>query len=375
MKFSTQASFFIFAACTALMMFSLTAEAVRVKDLARVEGVRANMLTGYGIVVGLAGSGDSPRSLATQQSVVNALLDFGISLDHNDMSTRNVAAVVLTAELPPFASAGSRIDVVVSSLGDARSLVGGTLLLAPLRAANGQIFALSQGQISVGGFKFDLNGNLVQKNHPTVGTIPNGAIIEVEPGVNLMTEDRQVRLVLHESDFTTTNRLVDSINDAFGSRLAKPVHAGRVRIAVPSDYDEIVRFIADLESIEVTPDRSARVVVNERTGTVVSGGNVQIGAVTISHGNIKLSISTDYRVSQPRYVTSIRSPGIATAIVPDTDIAVEEDVAEAVDLAGDATVADLVTALRQIRTSTRDVIIILQAIKAAGALHAELIIQ
>lgn len=363
------------AAAVALLSAASIAEAVRLKNLARIDGVRTNLLTGYGIVVGLAGSGDSPRSLATRQSIINTLESFGLSVDERDISTRNAAAVIVTAELPPFAEPGNRIDAVVSSLGDARSLLGGTLLLAPLQAANGDVYALAQGQITVGGFQFDLNGNLVQKNHPTVGLVSGGAQVEKEVPVSLLDDERYIKVVLNQSDFTTANRLVDSVNNAFDSNIAFAEHAGRVRIEVPGDQRNLVRFISEIENLEVQPDMSARVVINERTGTIVAGGNVTVSPVVIAHANIRLTISTDFEVSQPSFVTTVRSSGISSVVVPDTEIEVDEPLAAAVDLPNDTTIADLVTALRQIKTSTRDVITILQGIKAAGALHAELVIQ
>ena len=350
------------------------AEGVRLKNIARIEGVRTNSLTGYGLVIGLSGTGDTSRSKATQQSVVNALLEFGVSVQPGDVSTRNAAAVIVTAELPAFAQAGDKIDVVVSSLGDARSLVGGTLLLAPLRAANGGVYALAQGQVSIGGFKFDLNGNVVQKNHPTTGIISNGAAVEREVAVQLTTAARELNIILNDSDFTTASRVVKALNKKLGDRRARAVHAGRISVAMP-EGDDLVTLLASIENTRIRPDIPARIVINERTGTVVSGGSVKVESVTISHGNIKLTVATDFVVSQPSFVTAVRTRGISSIVVPDTEIDVEEDVATAVDLPDNTTIADLVTALRQIKTSTRDIIVILQAIKAAGALHAELVVQ
>ncbi|MDA9368093.1 flagellar basal body P-ring protein FlgI [Flavobacteriaceae bacterium] len=368
---------FVFASVCAGLAQSASAT-TRLKDIARIEGARSNDIVGYGIVVGLAGSGDSPRSKATMQSVTNALLQFGINIPADDVNTRNVAAVIITATLPPFSQPGDQIDVNVSSLGDARSLVGGTLLMAPLRAVNDKVYALAQGQVSVGGFQFDFNGNLVQKNHPTVGMIPGGASVERGTIDDLVSEDDTVNVLLNEPDFTTASRLKTALSEKLGENSVTAIHAGKVSVAIDRGTTDIVQLIMEIENVEITPDQVARVVINERTGTVISGGNVEIGEVTISHGEIRVIISTDYQVSQPNlgnFNVGGTAPGVRTVVVPDTEIDVSEQVAEAVDLPSGTSISDLVTALRQIKTSTRDVITILQGIKRAGALHAQLIIQ
>ncbi|WLQ15700.1 flagellar basal body P-ring protein FlgI [Hahella aquimaris] len=351
-----------------------SASSVRLKELARIEGVRENSLFGYGLVVGLAGTGDTHRSKATLQSIANTLQQFGISLNSDEIASRNVAAVTLTAKLPPFANSGDMIDVNVSSMGDARSLVGGTLLLAPLKAVNGKIYAVAQGQVSVGGFSYDLNGNVVQKNHPTVGVIPSGASVERGLSTDLVGEDGYINVILNQPDFTTASRIKNAINKTLGSGKARAVHAGKVSVLAPVGEYDLVDYLTRIENAVIEPDRVATVVVNERTGTVVAGGDVTIDNVTISHGNIKVVISTDYQVSQPIFVRET-GRGVSTVVTPDTSIDVEESVAEPVRLSSGASIADLVTALRQIKTSTRDVITILQLIKTAGALHAQLVIQ
>ncbi len=350
----------------------------RLKEIARIEGARTNDIVGYGIVVGLAGTGDSPRSKATMQSVTNALTQFGVRVPADDVNSRNVAAVIITATLPPFSQPGDQIDANVSSLGDARSLVGGTLLMAPLRAANDRVYALAQGQISVGGFQFDFNGNLVQKNHPTVGMIPNGATIELGTVDELVSDAGTINLILDNPDFTTASRIKNALNELLGPQRAMAVHAGKIVVTPPEGEYDLVDLITSIENVELTPDQVARVVINERTGTVISGGNVSINDVTISHGAIRVVISTDYYVSQPNLGLlnyGGAGPGIRSVVVPDTEIDVQEDLAESIDLPSGTSISDLVTALRQIRTSTRDVITILQGIKRAGALHAQLIIQ
>lgn len=362
----------LLVALAALFFANGAIASVRLKDIARVEGVRSNPLVGYGIVVGLSGSGDSGRSRATVQSIGNALLQFGVRVDERDINSRNVAAVMVTAEMPPFSSAGDRLDINVSSLGDARSLVGGTLVLTPLKGANDRIYALAQGQVSVGGFQYDLNGNMVQKNHTTVGRIPDGATVEVGTGSSMMTANA-VDLVLLQPDFTTADRIVRRLSTVSGVRRVTALHPGKIKVEFDAS-ENWVSVVGRLENITVDPDTQSIVVVNERTGTVVSGGNVRIDNVTVSHGELKVVISTDYNVSQPNFIGRA-SVGVQSIVVPDTEITVEEPSAQAVAMKNGSTVAELITALRQIKVSTRDVIVILQAIKAAGALNAKLIIQ
>jgi flagellar P-ring protein FlgI len=369
---------FIAACLPLVLMVNQGHASTRLKDLARIEGARSNDLVGYGLVVGLAGTGDSPRSKATMQSVTNALLQFGVNVPSEDVNTRNVAAVVLTATLPPFSQPGDGIDVNVSSMGDARSLVGGTLLMAPMRAVNNVIYALAQGQISVGGFQFDYNGNVVQKNHPTVGMIPSGGSVERSTIDNLVSEQGTVNVLLSDPDFTTASRIKSAVNERLGTNQATALNAGKVVISLPEYGVDLVDFITMIENIELVPDRVARVVINERTGTVVSGGDVRISDVTISHGDIRLTISTSFQASQPRGV-NVAIGGIVsggrTLLVPNTEIEVQETVATAIELPVGTSISELVGSLRQVKTSTRDVITILQGIKRAGALHAQLIIQ
>lgn len=370
-------------ATTLVMMLSLMTAlnsygAIRLKELARIEGARDNDIVGYGIVVGLAGTGDSARSKATMQSITNTLAGFGINVLPEDVNSRNVASVIVTAKLPAFSQPGDSIDVSVSSLGDSRSLVGGTLLMTPLKAVNNKIYALAQGQVSVGGFKFDFNGNVVQKNHPTVGIIPSGASVERSTAAEMVSADGKINVILHSPDFTTANRVKQALNAHYGEPRAAALHAGKIAIAVPQGSYDLVDMITIIENIELTPDQVAKVVINERTGTVVSGGNVRIDDVTISHGELKVIIATEFSVSQPDFGSFNRigaSPGVRSIVVPNTTIDVTETVAAAVDLPAGTSISDLVTALRQIKTSTRDVITILQGIKTAGALHAQLIIQ
>ena len=357
---------------TTLCLLALSVGATtRLKDIARIDGVRENALVGYGLVVGLAGTGDSPRNRATMQSIANALENFGVVVSDQDISGRNVAAVAIYATLPAFASKGDVVDIGVSSMGDARSLAGGTLIVTPLRAPDGNIYALAQGAISVGGFSYDLNGNLVQKNHPTVGRVPGGAIIEKEASGQVV-RDGSITIILNSPDFTTAARMRNAINQEFSDDIAKAESPARINVSMLG-FDA-VEFISRLEAVRVEPDLGARVVINERTGTVVSGGNVRIGDVTISYGDLRVSISTQFNVSQPVLVRQT-GPNVSTVVTPNTNIEVVENEARSVSLSSGATIADLMVALRAINISTRDVISILQAIKTAGSLHADLVIQ
>jgi len=354
--------------------WSVRAVEFQLKDIARFEGVRDNALVGYGLVVGLKNSGDTRKNQATVQSIANTLTSFGVFIDQDEINSRNVAAVMLTATLPAFSSAGNKIDVVVSSLGDAKSLQGGTLVLTPLKAANQKIYALAQGPVSVGGYQFDSFNNLEQKNHTTVGQIPDGATIERGTQDDLINPDGRLHILLKEADFATAARVENALNAMYPESQAKAINASRIAIKVP-EKRALVGYIADVEQVSVDMALPNRVVINERTGTVVSGAAAIISPVTISHGSLRLSIRTDYQVSQPALVFTRNSEGVTTAVTPDTEIEVKESQAQALQLPGNSTVNDLVEALGKIKASSRDVITILQSIKRAGALHAELIIQ
>ncbi len=345
---------------------------VRLKDLARVEGERSFALVGYGIVVGLEGSGDSPRNQATLQSLSNTLRSFGLTVDKSQISSRNAAAVMVTAEVPAFTEEGDRVDILVSSLGDARSLSGGTLLLTPLYGPDEKLYALGQGTVIVGGYKVEAFDDLSQKNHTTAGTVSQGAIIERASPINSELSD-EIKIILHERDYTTAERVVQSIKAQLGVEWVDAVHPGKIRIIVPSNISAM-KFMAQLEHVRVNPDVDARVVVNERTGTIVAGGNVLIGEVSISHGNLRIEIDTSYQVSQPQLL-SRPSSSIQSVVVAEPDIKIKEDYNRSVRVSAGTSVADLVQSLQKINLSTRDIITILQSIKAAGALHAQLVIQ
>ncbi|MTW05960.1 flagellar basal body P-ring protein FlgI [Duganella ginsengisoli] len=351
------------------------ADPVRLKEIGKFAGWRDNALVGYGLVTGLAGTGDSAANKATRQSIANVLAQFDVAAGPDDIASRNAAAVMVTARLPAVARPGDTLDVTVTSIGDARSLAGGALLLAPLKGPNGKVYALAQGALFVGGYKYDMNGNVAQKNHPTVGAIPAGATVEVGVQAQLLAADGSMTFTLAEADFTTSSRIAAAINSAFGQTLAHAADAEGVQIAVPEAMrGQLVDFVTRIERLTVEPDNRARVVVDERTGTVVSGGNVRIAKVVISHGDLKLSIVTDNTVSQPLLVRQT-GPEVRTEVVSNSRISVAERDETGYVSASNNTVADLIQALTRIKTSTRDIISILRAVKAAGALHADLVIQ
>lgn len=351
------------------------ADTVRLKDLGRLDGWRENHLVGFGVVTGLAGTGDSMRSKATRQSIANLLSNFDLAIAADQINSRNVAIVSITASLPPISRPGDKVDVAVTSLGDAQSLVGGALLLAPLKGPDGVVYALAQGPVSIGGYRYDQNGNVAQKNHPTVGTIPGGAQIEREIPAAPLRADGSLDFVLGLPDHTTVRRAATAVNSVFKEEVAVVRDSGALRLRLPAQYrDDASAFFARLENVEVVPDVRAIVVVNERTGTIVAGGDVRISKATVAHGDLKVTVVTDYSVSQP-LVIGRAGPGLRTEVVPTTRVTVDEDAGGVVEFAKQSSVADLVRALKQIKASTRDIIAILQGIKAAGALHADLIIQ
>lgn len=361
----------------ALTAPSLQASQVRIKDVARVQGQRQHAIVGYGIVTGLAGTGDSASNRATRQSIANMLAQFDLTLPPEAVNSRNVAAVMVSAQVPAFARPGDTVDVVVTSVGDARSLVGGSLLLAPLKGPDGRVYALAQGGLTVGGYKYDANGNVVQKNHPTAATVPAGAVIEISPPVSPST-DRQSEgfaIALYESDYTTAARMADAINQQLGGGVATPMDAQGVTVNVPNAYrGQLVELIRKIEAIEINTDQRARVVVNERTGTVVAGASVRISPVAISYGDLKISVTSETNVSQPIVVGGY-NPGIASVPYTNTRVDVREQNGGTLVTGQGGTVADLVQALARFKTHTRDMVSILKALKAAGALHAELVVQ
>ncbi len=350
-----------------LLVPSLT-EAVRIKDIADIKGVRNNQLVGYGLVVGLDGTGDGKKSLFTIKSMASMLEKMGMTLDADDVSVANVAAVMVTASLPPFAKAGGRIDALVSSIGDAKNLQGGTLLMTPLKAANGGVYAVAQGPVNTGGFSASGAGGSVQKNFPTVGRVIGGAIVEREVHLDF-NQRRNLTLSLHKPDFTTATRMTEAINAMFYDRIAEAHDAATVQVNVPMSYmGNIVQLMAMIETLDVKPDVIARVIINERTGTVVMGENVRLSTIAIAHGNLSIVIKESPQVSQPAPFAERGE----TVVTPNTDIEVNEDAKQLVLMPAGASIGEVVSALNALGVSPRDLIAIFQAIKAAGALQAEL---
>lgn len=343
---------------------------VRLKDIAQIHGARGNQLIGYGLVVGLEGTGDSKGTLFTTQSVANMLQRFGITVPAAQMKVKNIAAVMVTADLPPFAREGSRIDVTVSSIGDARSLQGGTLLQTPLMGADGNVYAVAQGPISVGGFGASSGGSSQQKNHLTVGRIPAGAIVEREVPAQVVRDD-SVLITLHTPDFTTAARVASAIRQKFPQTLPRALDASTIRVELGGeDREDAVTLIAALQEITVQPDTHAKVVLNERTGTVVLGGNVTLSPAAVAHGNLTIRIEAKPQVSQPAPLS-----GGTTVVSTRRDVRVTEQAERLVALPEAVTVEQVVKALNLLGVSPRDLMSILQALRAAGALHAEVEVQ
>jgi flagellar P-ring protein precursor FlgI len=341
--------------------------ASRIKDVAAFEGVRDNQLFGYGLVVGLNGTGDRSQTYFSTQTLANMLERSGITIDADRMRVKNIAAVMVTATLPPFSRQGGRIDVTVSSLGDAQSLQGGVLIMTPLQAADSNVYATAQGQIVLGGYSAGGSNARSQTNHPTVGRIANGGLVEREVAVSL-ADRRQLNLVLNSNDFTSASHAVKAINDAWGSSIAKAIDGRTIAVAVPDGYaNRLVEFMSVIENARMDVAAVAKVVLNERTGTVVLGRDVRISEVSIIHGSLALQVGTIFNVSQPNPL----SPG-GTAIVPEESVNVAEEKGKTATLREGASVEEVVRALNDIGAGPRDVIAILEAIKAQGALHAEL---
>ncbi|AAR36439.1 flagellar basal body P-ring protein FlgI [Geobacter sulfurreducens] len=358
----------IFVVLVILLVLPQLALAIRIKDIASFDGVRDNQLIGYGLIVGLNGTGDSDQTKFPVQSLANVLERMGITVNRDDIKVKNVAAVMVTAELPPFSKQGTRVDVLVSSLGDAKSLAGGTLLMTPLKGADGQVYAVAQGGLLTNSFSYGGQAATAQKNHPTAGRIPNGALVERELP-NVLADRSQLRLNLHQPDFTTATRIARAVNEQFKAGVASCNDPGSVVISLPDAYQgRVVEFVADMERLEVRPDNPAKVVLNERTGTIVIGENVRIDTVAVSHGNLTLLIKETPRVSQPQPLSRTGE----TVVVPRTGIKVSEESGGLAVLREGASIGDVVRALNALGVTPRDLIGILQAIKAAGAMQAEL---
>jgi flagellar P-ring protein precursor FlgI len=353
----------------ALILMPLLASAARLKDIVDIEGVRQNQLVGYGLVVGLAGTGDKQTTVFANQSLTNMLQRMGVAVAPTAILVKNTAAVMVTATLPPFAQPGTRIDVTVAAIGDASNLQGGILILTSLRGADAQVYAVAQGAVVTGGFAAGRGGATQTVNHPTVGRAPNAAMVErAAPSVEPKTV---ARLQLREPDFTTSARIVEAVNKKFGSEGKPAAHAensGLVSVTIPAEYAaRTTEFIAELETLSVDPDRAAKVIINERTGTIVLGKEVRISPVAIMHGTLNIEVQTVSAVSQPLPL----SEG-TTQVVQQDKVAAKEEKSRNVVLKQGATVEELVRALAAIGSTPRDVIAILQSLRAAGALEAEI---
>lgn len=348
------------------------ADDVRLKDIGRFDGWRENPLIGYGIVTGLAGSGDSPRNEITRQALRNALSRMGITLTIDQIQSRNVAVVMVTAVLPPSANVGDRISVTATSVGDARSLAGGSLLLTPLLGPDQRTYALAQGPLVVGGYRFEADQNLRQKNYPTVGLVPDGATVEVAVNAQLVQRDGRLTYILRNPDFTTAENVARAVNVMMGENSASVVSADAVTIDASRWVGGVNALLSSIENLSIRYEQTARIVINERSGTVVAGGGVQISDVTIAQGDIKVSVSIDNSYGQPNVIGSIVRD-VRGQVVSNTRLEIEEN--DAVIRSSGTSVADLIQGLARARVKTRDMIAILQAMKAVGALHAEIIVQ
>lgn len=347
---------------------SSTARQVRLRDISSFEGVRDNMLIGYGLVAGLKRTGDSQQTFFSTQTLANIMARMGLQIPVASVQIRNVAAVMVTATLPPFARPGTHVDVTVSSIGDAKSIEGGILLLTPLHVSDGQVFAEAQGPLTIAGYTAGTKSNSVVVNQPTVGLISNGAIVERDVSVDL-SHMTTVSLLLNDPDFAVSNDAAVAINRVFGNGVAHAIDGSRVTInPLGIEPDGIPALLAKIEDITVNIPPVAKVVINERTGTVVLGRDVSLGACSILQGSLAVDITTTYQVSQPAPL----SPNGETTTVPQTNVQAQSGPAQEVSLKEGATVEDLVRGLQAIGATSHDIVAILQAIKAAGALQADL---
>jgi len=355
---------------TGALMISLSTawagQMVRIKDITRPSGARQNQLMGYGLVVGLEGTGDGRQTIFTTQSVANMLQRFNVNVPAGQIRVGNAAAVMLVADLPPFVKPGDRIDVTISSLGDATSLQGGILLQTPLQGADGRVYAAAQGAVSIGGFSSQGAGAKVTKNHPTVGRLPGGGIVEAEVPMPLVNYG-VLSFSLNYPDFSTSTRIAQAINRYLAGSFATAKDEATVEVMVPDGFvNRIPELISQIGNLSVEPDCIAKVVINERTGTIVVGGNVKITPVAVAHQGLSVRITTDYAISQPAPLSQGE-----TVVVPRATVEAEEKEAFLSKIGG-STIEELVKCLNAIRVTPRDIVAILQALKQAGALQAEL---
>ncbi len=341
--------------------------ATRLKDIAGIQGMRTNKLYGYGLVVGLKRTGDGTQAKFTIQSIANMLERMGVNFDPNSVQVKNAAAVMVTAELPPFAKNGQKIDVNVASIGDAKSLQGGTLVLTPLKGPDGNIYALAQGPLLLGGYSASGGGSSTTKNHPTAGRIPNGATVEREIPLDFNAQDH-LDISLFRPDFTTVSRAVEAINDTLSGDFASAVDAETIRVNMPVEYQgNAVGLMAAIENVNIGQEQCARVVMDERTGTVVMGKDVRISTVAIAHGSLSINIRENPEVSQPGPFSRGQ-----TVVTNQAEVTAREEGGEMVVLKSGASIGELVSALNAVGVTPRDLISIIQSIKTAGALQADL---
>jgi len=364
--------FLVAVTIVSLSLFSTVVSASRIKDITVVEGGRDNQLVGYGLVVGLAGNGDSQLNF-TIQSIANSLQRFGIQVDADSVKSDNVAAVMVTADIGPFLKPGARLDITVSSIGDADTIQGGVLLQTPLIGADGSVYAVAQGAVTIGGFFVGQGGSggaTVQKNHPTVGTIAGGAIVEREIESEIVSNN-ELNLLLLNPDFTSAVRVADAINDVYPG-MAKANDSNNVNVHIPPIFEgQEANFIAAMGQLEVIPDVNARIIINERTGTIVATQNVRLSKVAVSHGSLVISIASNMETSQPNAFSDAGETATNESV--QTDV---QESAGSFDVVDDfPTIERLTAALNAMGVSTRDMISILQTMKSAGALQAELIIN
>jgi len=372
MRILIRKSLFVLICLVPLVGLPTLAHAERIKDLASIAGVRDNPLLGYGLVVGLDGTGDQTSQVTyTEQSLRSMLVQYGVTVPPNiKLQPKNVAAVSIHAVLPPFSKPGQNIDVTVSSLGNSKSLRGGTLLMSPLRGANGEVYAVAQGNLAVGGLGVaGADGSSIAINVPSVGRIPNGASVE-RTVPNPFAATKNITFNLHEPDFTTARRLVDAINSALGTTEAQAIDAVSISVRAPMDTSKRVAFVGYLEELDIEPGQGAgKIIVNSRTGTIVIGSNVTVGPAAVTHGSLTVTINEDVKVSQPNALADGE-----TVAAPDTQIAVEQEDNRMFELDRGTTLSDIVQAINNVGAAPGDLVAILEALKQAGALRAQLII-
>ncbi|HEY4361927.1 MAG TPA: flagellar basal body P-ring protein FlgI [Bryobacteraceae bacterium] len=345
----------------------LPAAGTRLKELASLEGVRDNQLMGYGVIVGLNGTGDKRQTMFSAQTLTNILQRMGVSVNPLLITVRNLAAVIVTATLPPFAQPGTRIDVTAAAIGDSSNLQGGLLLLTPLKGPDGQTYAVAQGNVLTGGFASGRGGTSQTVNHPTVGRVPDGAIVEKAPPS--VTPSSKLKLQLHQADFTTAARIAEVLNQHFSGAVAHPESSAVIAVDLPPAYaTRAVEFVAEMESLTVEADRPQKIIINEKTGTIVLGKDVKISPVAILHGSLTVEVRTTLDVSQPEPL----APNGKTVVTPEVNVTAKEEKAKNVILEKGATVEQLVRALQGIGSTPRDIIAVLQEMHSAGALDADI---